>query len=248
LVAHKTLIGCWASLASNITTEILGYAGFDWILIDGEHAPNELHNFITQLQALKDSPSAPVVRPQWAEPIILKRLLDIGFHNFLLPFIDTAEQAKAAVAATRYPPKGTRGIALGHRGNRFGYVPDYLTRVNDHITVMVQIESRTALANVEEIAAVDGVDGLFIGPSDLSAAFGHLGQPSHTEVQEAIASIVTRVKKVGKPVGILTTVEEDARRYLDMGMSFVAVGVDVGLFRNATKALSDRFKDATARR
>jgi 2-dehydro-3-deoxyglucarate aldolase len=242
LRAKKKLIGCWASLASPITTEILGYAGFDWLLIDGEHAPNDFQSFIAQLMALKDSPSAPVVRPQWAEPVMIKRLLDIGFYNFLMPFIESGEQARGVVAATRYPPEGIRGVGTAHRSNRYGYVSDYFAKINDNITVMVQIESVKALANIDEIAAVEGIDGLFIGPSDLSAGLGHFGQPSHPEVQQAIERIVKSADAHGKPTGILSPVEKDARHYLEMGMTFVAVGGDVGIFKAASKSLSERFK------
>ena len=242
LRANKPLIGCWCSLASNLTTEILGYAGFDWLLIDGEHAPNDLSSFITQLQALKDSASAPVVRPPWAEPVIIKRLLDIGFYNFLMPWIENAEQARAAVAATRYPPQGMRGMGTGHRSNRYGYVADYFTTINDNISVMVQIESADGVKNAAEIAAVEGIDGLFIGPSDLSAALGYLGKPEHPEVQSAMNRVLEAARAHAKPVGILAPVEADARRYLEQGMTFVAVGGDVGLFRAASKALCDKFK------
>ncbi|HTA93306.1 MAG TPA: 2-dehydro-3-deoxyglucarate aldolase [Polyangiaceae bacterium] len=242
LRANEPLIGCWCSLASNITTEILGYAGFDWLLIDGEHAPNDMSSFITQLQALKDSPSAPVVRPPWAEPVIIKRLLDIGFYNFLMPWIENAEQARAAVAATRYPPHGVRGMGTGHRSNRYGYVSDYFTTINDNIAVMVQIESASGVEHAGEIAAVDGIDGLFIGPSDLSAALGYLGQPEHPEVQRAMTRVLSAARQHQKPVGILAPVEADARRYIEQGMSFVAVGGDVGLLRSASLGLADRFK------
>ncbi len=242
LRANKPLIGCWCSLASNITTEILGYAGFDWLLIDGEHAPNDMSSFITQLQALKDSPSAPVVRPPWAEPVIIKRLLDIGFYNFLMPWIENAEQARAAVAATRYPPQGVRGMGTGHRSNRYGYVTDYFTTINDNIAVMVQIESASGVEHAGEIAAVEGIDGLFIGPSDLSAALGYLGQPEHPEVQQAMTRVLSAARQHQKPVGILAPVEADARRYMEQGMSFVAVGGDVGLLRSASLGLADRFK------
>jgi 2-dehydro-3-deoxyglucarate aldolase len=241
LRARKKLIGCWASLASSITTEILGYAGFDWLLIDGEHAPNDWNSFIAQLQALKDSPSAPVVRPQWAEPVIIKRLLDIGFFNFLMPYIESAEHARAMVEATRYPPQGIRGVGTVHRSIKYGYVPDYFTRINEEISVVVQIESSKGVENVAAIAAVDGVDGLFIGPSDLSADYGVLGQITHPEVVRAIETVVAAGNAAGKAVGILTS-EKDARRYLDMGMTMVAVGGDVGIFKSASKALADRFK------
>ncbi len=242
LRAGKTLIGCWASLASNITTEILGYAGFDWILIDGEHAPNDYTTFITQLQALKDSPSAPIVRPQWQDSVIVKRLLDIGFYNFLIPFIETPEQAARAVAATRYPPQGFRGVGTNHRSNKFGSVRDYFERINDEICVTVQIESKLGVENSAAIAAIEGVDALFIGPSDLSAAYGVMLQPNQPEVQAAIAKILAGAKQHGKACGILAPVEADARRYLEMGMTYVAVGGDTGLFKNACQTLAQKFK------
>src|SRR5258708_4060831 len=168
----RQLIGCWTSLANHLTTEIVGYAGFDWLLIDGEHAPNDISTFVCQLMALKDSPSAAVVRPQCAEPIIIKRLLDIGFRDFLLPMVESAEQARSLVAATRYPPDGFRGIGTAHRANRYGYATDYFDDANDGISVAVQIESLAGLKNLEEIAAVDGVDCLFVGPPDLCAGLG----------------------------------------------------------------------------
>lgn len=241
LVAGRRLIGCWCSLASPITTEVLGVAGFDWILLDGEHSPNDVISFIPQLMALKDSRSAPVVRPSWNNPVELKRLLDAGFYNFLIPFIETAEEARLAVAATRYPPKGMRGVSVSQRSNRYGSVADYFKQVNEHICVMVQIESRAGLAAVSDIAAVDGVDGVFVGPSDLAAGMGHLGNPAHPEVQAAIKGVLDAARAAGKPSGILAPVESDARRYIEWGASFVAVGSDLGVFRSATQALRDKF-------
>jgi 2-dehydro-3-deoxyglucarate aldolase len=242
LLAGKRLIGCWASLASNITSEILGYAGFDWLLLDGEHAPNDYASFITQLQALKDSPSAPFVRPQWQDMVVIKRLLDIGFYNFLIPFIETAEQAAKAVAATRYPPQGFRGVGTAHRSNRYGFNTDYFKQINDNICVTVQIESKAGVEAAADIAAIDGVDALFIGPSDLSAAYGVMLQPNLPEVQAAIQKILAGAQKHGKACGILAPVEADARKYLEMGMTFVAVGGDTGLLRGAAVALAQRFK------
>lgn len=242
LLARQRLIGCWASLASPISTEVLGHAGFDWLLIDGEHAPNDLQSIMLQLMALSSSPSAAMVRPQWAEPILLKRLLDLGVYNFLMPFVESAEQAHAAVAATRYPPQGIRGIAISQRSNQYGYVPDYFERINDNISVLIQIESRPGVDAVEEIAKVEGVDALFIGPSDLSASLGHFGKPNHPEVQAAMAHVLGVAKAHGKAVGILSGNETDCRRYLDMGMTVVAVGLDVVLLRNASRELCARFK------
>lgn len=245
LLAGRRLIGCWASLASPVTTEVLGLAGFDWLLLDAEHAPNDVLSLIPQLMALKDSPSAPVVRPPANEPVGFKRLLDAGFHNFLVPFVDDADAARRAVAATRYPPQGVRGVSVSQRSNRYGTVPDYFRIVNENIAVIVQLESRTAVAAAGEIAAVDGVDALFVGPSDLAAGYGHLGNPGHAEVQQAIETVFTQARQAGKPAGILAPVEADARRYLDMGASFVAVGSDLGVFRAATQALAQRFKTGT---
>jgi len=244
LVAGKRLIGCWSSLASPITTEILGLAGFDWLLLDGEHAPNDVLSLIPQLMALKDSSSAPVVRPQWNDTVVIKRLLDSGFYNFLIPFVESADDARRAVAATRYPPEGVRGVSVSHRSNGYGTVKNYMEVINDNITVLVQIESRTGVEAMDGICAVRGVDGIFIGPSDLAAAYGHLGDSLHPEVQEAMKQVFARAKAHGKPVGILAPVEADARRYLELGASFVAVGSDQGVFRASTQALRDKFLKA----
>lgn len=242
LIQGETLIGCWCALANPVSTEVLGLAGFDWLVLDGEHAPNDITTFVPQLMALKGSHSAPVVRPPCNEPVIIKRLLDIGFYNLLIPFVETEEQALQAVASTRYPPAGIRGVSVAHRSNNFGTVPDYFATINDNITVMVQIESQQGVDNIDAIAAVEGVDGIFVGPGDLSAALGYLGQPNHPNVQEVIRHIFTRAKAHGKPSGILAPAEADARRYLEWGATFVAVGSDLGAFRAATQALSDKFK------
>ncbi len=243
LLAGKRLIGCWSSLANAITTEVLGVAGFDWILLDGEHSPNDVGTFIPQLMALKDSPSAPVVRPTSNNEVEMKRLLDAGFYNFLVPFIESAEEATRAVRATRYPPQGVRGVSVSQRSNRYGTVPDYFKSINDHICVMVQIESRAGVAAAKDIAAVDGVDCVFVGPSDLAAGLGHLGNAGHPEVQQAIAAVFADAKACGKPTGILAPVEADARRYMAMGATFVAVGSDLGVFRAGTQALRDRYSN-----
>lgn len=239
----RRLIGCWCSLGNPITTEVLGLAGFDWLLLDAEHSPNDVLSLIPQLMALKDSASAPVVRPPANEPVIIKRLLDAGFHNFLIPFVESAQAARDAVAATRYPPQGIRGVAMVQRNNRYGTVPDYFRIANDNIAVLVQIESMAGVEAAAEIAAVDGVDGVFVGPSDLAASVGQTGNPNHPQVQAAMARVFAAVKAQGKPIGILTPVEADARRHLEQGASFVAVGNDVGLFRAATQSLADRFRN-----
>jgi len=242
LLAGKRLIGCWCSLANPITTEVLGVAGFDWLLLDGEHSPNDVISFIPQLMALKDSPSAPVVRPSQNDTVEMKRLLDAGFYNFLVPFVESADDARRAVAATRYPPQGVRGVSVSQRSNRYGTVPGYFTGINDQVCVIVQIESRAGLAAAAEIAAVDGIDCLFVGPSDLAAGLGHLGNANHPDVQAAIATIFDAARQHGKPIGILAPVEADARRYLEQGATFVAVGSDLGIFRSATQALHDKYR------
>lgn len=243
LKAGELTIGCWSALGSPVTTEVLGLAGFDWLLLDGEHAPNDVLSFIPQLMALKDSASMPVVRPPQNDPVVIKRLLDIGFYNILVPYVETEEDALKAVASTRYPPHGIRGVSVSHRNNGYGTVPDYFKVINDNIGVMVQVESRLGVENVEKIAAVAGVDVVFVGPGDLSAALGYLGRPNHPEVQKVIREIFEVAKKHGKAGGILAPVEEDARRYIEWGATFVAVGSDLGVFRGATQQLRNKFKD-----
>ncbi|MFC5522480.1 2-dehydro-3-deoxyglucarate aldolase [Polaromonas jejuensis] len=241
LLAGKKLIGCWSSLANAITTEVLGVAGFDWILLDGEHSPNDVATFIPQLMALKDSPSAPFVRPTSNNAVEIKRLLDAGFYNFLVPFVECADEAQRAVAATRYPPQGIRGVSVSQRSNRYGTVPDYFKGINEQICVAVQIESQAGVAASRAIAETEGVDCIFVGPSDLAAGLGHLGNAGHPDVQQAIASVFANARACGKPIGILAPVELDARRYMDMGATLVAVGSDLGIFRAGTQALRERY-------
>lgn len=241
LLAREKVVGLWLSLADNLVTEIVGYAGFDWLLLDAEHAPNDLQSFISQLQALKESPSAPIVRPAWNHPVEIKRLLDIGFYNFLIPFVESAEEARNAVAATRYPPAGIRGVSVAQRSNRFGHEPDYAARINDNISVIAQVESRKGVEACGDIAAVDGIDCVFVGPSDLSAAMGHFGQPRHPEVQGAIREIVTQVSARGKAVGILAPLEADAQHYIDMGIQLVGVGSDIGVLKAGAASLKQRY-------
>jgi 2-dehydro-3-deoxyglucarate aldolase len=241
---RERLIGTWLSLASPVVTELLGVVGFDWMLLDAEHAPNDSITLIPQLMALKDSVSAPVVRPPANDSVAIKRLLDGGFVNFLVPFVDSAADAARAVAATRYPPQGIRGVSVGHRGNKFGTVSNYFEVANDNISVIVQIESRAAVEAVDEIVAVEGVDAVFVGPSDLAANFGHIGNANHPEVQAAIAHVFERTHAAGKASGILAPVQADAERYLAMGASMVAVCADLGMLRNAAQAVKKHFIEA----
>lgn len=242
LAEGRPQIGLWSSLCSNITAEIIAGCGFDWIVVDTEHSPNEVPDVFGQLQAMARGTATPVVRPAWNDAVLIKRLLDIGSTALLIPFVQSAQEAKAAVAATRYPPAGIRGVATSTRASSFARVKDYLQKANDEICVLVQVETKTALDRLDEIAAVDGVDGVFIGPSDLAAALGHLGNPAHPEVQAAISGAVKRLRAKGKAAGILTSVEAEARHYLAEGFTFVAVGSDVGLLARGGEALARKFK------
>lgn len=242
----QTQIGCWMSLASPVVTEMIGGIGFDWLLLDAEHAPNDVLTLIPQLMSLKDSASAPVVRPPANDSVFIKRLLDSGFVNFLVPFVESAAEAARAVAATRYPPQGIRGVSVSHRGNRFATVPDYFEIANDNVCVIVQIESRKAVAAIDEILAVDGVDAVFVGPSDLAAGYGHLGRADHPEVQQAIAHVFERAAAAGKASGILAPAQADAERYLAMGCRVVAVCADMGLLKNAAQTVQKHFMQTPA--
>jgi 4-hydroxy-2-oxoheptanedioate aldolase len=242
IAAGKLQIGLWSSLCSNIAAEIIGDSGFDWILLDTEHSPNEIPDLLTQLQALQRGTATPIIRPAWNDAVLAKRCLDIGAQTLLFPYVQNAEEAKHAVASTRYPPRGIRGVSVAARASRYGRTPGYLTKANDEICVLVQVETRTALDQLEAIAQVEGVDGVFIGPSDLAASLGHLGNPQHTDVQKAIEDGGRRLKEVGKPAGILTGNEEEARRYIAWGYLFVAVGADVGLLARNADALAKKFK------
>ena len=245
LRAGQPQIGLWSSLCSNISLEVIAGSGFDWILIDTEHAPNELPLVFSQLQALHGSSAAPVVRPAWNDVVLIKRFLDIGVQNLLIPYVQTADEARAAVAATRYPPHGVRGVAVSHRANRYGRIKDYFHEIHDQLCVLVQIETRLALQNVEAIAAVPDVDALFIGPSDLAAALGHLGDPGHAEVRLAIEQAIGRIRQAGKPAGILAPIEADARHWLAQGCTVLAVGSDVSLLARQSDALAAKFKTDT---
>ena len=214
--------GTFVKTTSPHVIEVLGVSGLDFAVLDAEHAPNDVLSMIPQLMALKDSASAPVVRPPSNDVVVIKRLLDAGFHNFLVPYVESVEEARRAVEATRHPPQGVRGVSVSQRSNRYGSVPGYFEQINDNIAVALQIESRKGVDAAPDIARIDGVDALFIGPSDLAAAYGHLGQPGHPEVQEAMAKVFDAAKAAGKSVGILSPAEADARRYMSQGATTMA--------------------------
>ncbi|AHG63830.1 aldolase/citrate lyase family protein [Advenella mimigardefordensis] len=254
LAQKQAQIGLWVSLGSPYSAEICAGAGFDWLLIDGEHGPNDTLTLLAQLQAVAPySASHPVARVPMGHgeigEMLIKQYLDIGVQTLLLPMVDTAEQAARIVRATRYPQNdgkgGIRGMG-GARASAWGRRANYYQEANAQICVLVQVESLEGLKNLDAIATTEGVDGVFIGPADLSAAMSHVGDPGHPEVQAAISDAIGRIHKAGKASGILTPNENLARQYLEQGCSFVAVGLDTSLLVQATSQLASRFKNTTA--
>lgn len=243
-------IGLWLSLANSYPTEICAGAGFDWLLIDGEHAPNDLRSVLQQLQTIAGYPEChaiarlPMGHGHVGE-MLVKQYLDLGATTLLIPMVDTASQAQALVRAARYPQDdgkgGIRGMA-GARASGFGRYPRYAIEANAQVCLLVQAESQTALDNLDAIAAVEGVDGVFIGPADLSASMGYVGQLAHPAVQAAIVDAVGHINRAGKAAGILATDEALAKQYLELGALFVAVGLDATLLAQHTSALAGRFK------
>lgn len=247
LLAGEAQVGLWLGLADPYCAELAANAGFDWLLIDGEHAPNDLRSLLGQLQAVAPYPAQPIIRPPIGDPVLIKQLLDIGVQTLLVPMVDSAAQAAELVRAMRYPPFGIRGVGSAlARASRWNSIPGYLDKADEQMCLLVQIENLDGLANLDAIAAVEGVDGVFIGPADLSAAMGHRGNPGHPAVQAAIEDAITRIRRAGKAVGILSADEALARRYLELGCSFVAVGVDTSLLMKALQGLAGRFKGTPA--
>jgi 4-hydroxy-2-oxoheptanedioate aldolase len=237
LAQGKPQFGLWQSLAHPYTAEICAAAGFDWLLFDGEHAPNTVTTLLAQLQAVAPYPVEAAARPPVGDPVIIKQYLDIGLRSLLIPMVGSVQQAEMLVSATRYPPTGIRGVAGMTRASGFGATPDYLAKAHEDICLILQIENRAGLEAIEEIAAVPGVDAIFIGPSDLAAALGHLGNAGHPDVQSAISQAFQAVRRAGKPVGIFATSVESARHYVAAGAGLVSVGSDIGLLSNGAKAL-----------
>jgi 4-hydroxy-2-oxoheptanedioate aldolase len=235
--------GLWVSLASSYSTEVVAGSGFDWLLLDAEHSPNDPPLILPQLQAIAGYPSvSAIVRPAWNDKVLIKRYLDLGVQSLLVPYVQTEEEAREAVAAIRYPPRGVRGVAGSTRAPGFGRVQDYFTRAEEELCLLVQIETRMGLDNLARIARTDGIDGVFIGPADLAAGLGHLGDIQHPEVQSAIQDAIARIKSCGKPAGILANDEASARRYLEWGTTFTAVGQDILLLRAVTEQLAAKYK------
>ena len=244
LRSGEAQIGLWLGLADAYCAELAANAGFDWLLIDGEHAPNDLRTLLGQLQAVAPYPSQPVIRPVVGDTALIKQVLDIGVQTLLVPMVESADQARELVRAIHYPPHGVRGVGSAlARASRWNSIPGYLDKADEQMCLLVQIESREGLANLDAIAAVDGVDGVFIGPADLSASMGFRGNPGHPDVQAAIEDAITRIRQAGKAAGILSADEKLARRYLELGAAFVAVGVDTTVLMRGLQTLAAKFKD-----
>jgi 4-hydroxy-2-oxoheptanedioate aldolase len=235
-------IGLWCSLSSHYAIEVVAGSGFDWLLLDTEHSPNELDMVLQQLQAAAPYPTHAVVRVPWNDMVTIKRYLDVGAQTLLVPFVQNREEAERAVAATRYPPAGVRGVAGTSRATRFGRVRDYAKHAHEELCVLLQIENQAGLDNLEAIASVEGVDGVFIGPADLHASLGYVGETANPKVKPLIDDAIHRIASAGKAPGILTGVEGDAKHWLDCGALFVAVGADIGLLARESEKLAAKFK------
>ena len=241
LAAQESQIGLWCSLSSNYSVEVVAGAGFDWLLLDCEHSPNDLESLLTQLQAVAPYPTTPVVRVPWNDTVTIKRVLDIGAQSLLIPYVQNADEARSAVAAVRYPPGGVRGVAGSTRATRFGRIKDYAKRAQDELCLLVQVETESALRHVEAIAAIDGIDGIFIGPADLHASMGYPGEVANPKVFPLIEDTLRRIRAAGKAPGILVGDEALARRCIDAGSLFTAVGADTAILARGADALARKF-------
>lgn len=242
LASDRAQIGLWLGLGDAYAAELCASCGFDWLLVDGEHAPNDLRSMLATLQSVAAYPSHPVVRVPHGDPSLIKQVLEIGAQTLLVPMVEDATQAQQLVRAMRYPPAGTRGVGSGlARSSRWNGLTDYLERANHEVCLLVQVETIDAIARLEAIAQVDGVDGIFIGPADLAASMGYLGQPTHADVRAVIDGAIRTIARIGKPAGILCTDETLARHYIACGARFVAVGVDTSLLAQTARALAARF-------
>lgn len=253
LLADKAVpLGSWLMAGTPVTAEAMGCAGFDWLVLDMEHVPIDYQDAYQILQALGGTPACPVVRLAWNDLVQIKRALDIGAQTLMFPFVENAAEARSAVAATRYPQPGqaipgTRGFAAMHRASRYGTVPDYATRANGAVFSIIQLETPAALAQLEEIAAVEGVDALFVGPGDLSAAMGHIGNIGHPDVQAAIADAARRARAIGKPIGIVGPSPEMVHTFIHYGYDYVAIASDMGMMMRQANAFITALKPSRAK-
>jgi 4-hydroxy-2-oxoheptanedioate aldolase len=240
--ADRPLAGMWVCSGNPLVAELCAGSGLDWLLVDAEHSPNGLESILAQLQAIHGYPVHTLVRPPVNDTVVIKQYLDLGVQNLLIPMVNSPEEAEAAVAATRYPPQGVRGVGSAlARAARWNRIPGYLARAEETISVTVQIESTAAVDHVEDILAVDGVDAIFLGPSDLAASMGLLGQQEHAEVRAAVEHCLSAAKAAGKPAGVNAFNPAIAQRYLDNGAAFILVGADVALLARGSEALAAQF-------
>lgn len=242
LKAGKRQIGLWCTIPDGGAMEMLAACGYDWLLIDTEHSAMGAVDTMKLMQAAAPYPVGTVVRPGWNDPVEIKKVLDCGAQSLLVPFVQNADEAAAAVAAVRYPPQGIRGVAGTTRASRYGLIKEYTRRANDEICLLVQAETAEALDQIESIAAVDGVDGIFIGPSDLAASMGHPGNPGHPDVRTAVLDGIARIRAAGKPPGILSLDPALLPAAAEAGAQFIAVGVDMAFLRNAVLAARDEWR------
>ena len=239
LAAGEVLHGCWVGMADPYSAEIAATCGFDWLLIDGEHAPNDIRSLSAQVAAVINSPTLPILRLLDDDPAKIKQALDIGAQSLLIPMVDSAAQAQRILQATRYPPDGMRGVGSAlARASQFSAIDDYLSTANDQICLLVQVESRAGIAALDEILAVKGIDGVFIGPADLAADMGHLGQAGHPEVKAVVLDALRRIRKAGLSAGVLSTEPDYIKDCKSAGANFVGVGIDVTLYASAMRGLA----------
>jgi 4-hydroxy-2-oxoheptanedioate aldolase len=241
LYAGRSQIGLWCTLSNHYSLEVVAGAGFDWLVLDCEHSPNDLESLLTQLQAVAPYPASPVVRVPWNDMVAIKRVLDIGAQTVLVPYVQNVDEARAAVAAVRYPPRGVRGVGGTTRATRFGRIRDYAKRAHEETCLLVQLETQDALGHIEAIAAVDGIDGLFIGPADLHASMGYAGEVANPNVFPLIEDAIRRIRATGKAPGILVGDEALAKRCIDAGSLFTAVGSDTGILARGAEQLAAKY-------
>lgn len=245
LARRELLVGLFVGFTDSIAAEIVAGAGFDWMMVDAEHAPNDLRSILGQLQAASRFPTEVVVRPAGHDPNVIKRILDLGVRTLLAPMVDRAEQASDLVRAMRYPPAGIRGVGGSlARAAQWNRIPDYLHTADAQMCLVCQVESAAGIAAAGDIAGVDGVDAVFIGPSDLAANLGHIGNSAHPDVQAAISGAIAAITAAGKPVGVFATTIPDVARYRDLGVSMIAAGTDLPIFARATAALAEACRQA----
>ncbi|MES2846907.1 MAG: aldolase/citrate lyase family protein [Pseudomonadota bacterium] len=240
---RRQQIGIWNTIPGPIAVEALATAGFDWMVIDTEHSLTDVPDTVGMMQAVAPYRTSAVVRPASNDTVLIKRLLDLGAQTLMIPYVQTAFEARAAVAAMRYAPRGVRGVAGMTRANIYGLVPNYHVRAEEELCLIVQVETHDTIARIPEIAAVNGVDAMFIGPADLAASMGHLGNPAHPDVVAAIHAAITAITAAGKPAGVLTLDRDFARQCIEWGTTFTAVGVDLSLLTHSARALAGHFRD-----